>query len=240
MKSVFLIFIATTMLHVTSVAADVTSFFSQTDAFLKKYVDNGMVHYKQINSNFSEIESLYQSIADMDLSNANDQTKKAFYINAYNLSVIYQVAKYYPLKSPLDRSGFFDRVKHVIAGESMTLNALEIKKIVIAYKDARIHFALACAAISCPPLADFAYVPGKLDRQLDARTKNSINNAAWLKRDDKNKQVAISKIFDWYEKDFTMNGENSVLEFINKYKASPIPDAYNITYYEYNWGLNEG
>ncbi|MEM6360586.1 MAG: DUF547 domain-containing protein, partial [Bacteroidota bacterium] len=48
--------------------------------------------------------------------------KNAFFVNAYNLIVIYQVAKFYPLKSPLDRSGFFDRVKHTVAGESITLN----------------------------------------------------------------------------------------------------------------------
>ncbi|MEO1097147.1 MAG: DUF547 domain-containing protein [Bacteroidota bacterium] len=223
-----------------SQSADLTSFFGEADAFLKKFVDNGKVHYQDINTNITAIENLYNDIGSMDLSNANPEAKKAFFINAYNLIVIYQVAKFYPLKSPLDRSGFFDRVKHTVAGESITLNALEIKKLVLTYKDPRIHFVLACAAVSCPPLASFAYLPSKLNSQLDTRTKLSVNNNNWLKVSTGAKQASISKIFDWYKKDFTMNGENTVIEFINKYRKAAIPASYSIVHYEYDWSLNEG
>ena len=240
MKKAIVIFFSLMALGNVVMGASLSSFFTQADAFFKKYVENGMVHYKEISANFSEVESLYKDIENMDLSSANDPSKKAFYINAYNLIVIYQVSKYYPLKSPLDRSGFFDKVKHTVAGESMTLNALEIKKLVLTYKDPRIHFVLACAAKSCPPLASFAYVPGQLDKQLDTRTKLSLNNTGWLRLNAGNKSVSISKIFDWYKKDFTMNGQNTVLEFINKYRSSPIPSSYSVSYYEYDWGLNDG
>ncbi|MEM9857019.1 MAG: DUF547 domain-containing protein [Bacteroidota bacterium] len=240
MTRVLIIVLALFSSSISVNGADVTSFFSEADAFLKKYVDNGKVHYQKISENISSIEKLYNDIGDMDISSANPQTKKAFYINAYNLVVIYQVAKFYPLKSPLDRSGFFDRVKHNVAGESITLNALEIKKLVLTNKDPRIHFVLACAAVSCPPLASFAYLPGKLDGQLNTRTKLSINNSNWLKVNASAKEASISKIFDWYKKDFTMNGENTVIEFINKYKNSPIPSSYSVVHYEYDWSLNEG
>ncbi|MBL6447013.1 DUF547 domain-containing protein [Fulvivirga sp. 29W222] len=215
------------------------NFFKQSDDFFKKYVQHGRVAYEAINSQFSEIESLYNSIGDADLSNASDDEVKAFYINAYNLIVIYQVSKYYPLKSPLDQSGFFDKVKHKVAGVPMTLNFLEIKKLILTYKDPRIHFALACAAVSCPPLANFAYMPEQLDQQLNSRTKLSLNDPVWLKvRADQNK-VYLSKIFEWYSKDFVMSGEGSVLQFINKYRSKNIPTSYAIAYYEYDWSLNE-
>ena len=42
------------------------------------------------------------------------------------------------------------------------------------------------------------------------------------------------------KKDFTMNGENSVIEFINKYKNAPIPASYSVVHYEYDWSLNDG
>lgn len=218
---------------------DLNDFFKRSDAFLKKHVQNGQVAYKAINNQFAEIESLYRTIGETDLSKASDNEIKAFYINAYNLIVIYQVSKYYPLKSPLDQSGFFDKVKHTVAGVPMTLNFLEIKKLILTYKDPRVHFALACAAVSCPPLADFAYMPGQLDQQLDTRTKLALNDPVWLKvRADQNK-VYLSKIFEWYNKDFMMGGEGSVLEFINKYRIKNIPASYAIAYYEYDWGLNE-
>jgi len=59
----------------------------------------------------------------------------------------------------------------------------------------------------------------------------------WLKVKDN--KVLISKIFDWYKKDFTQNGM-SVLEWINQYRNQKIPSGYSLGYYEYNWSLNEG
>ena len=239
MTRTLLIALAFTLGILPASSADLNSFFTEADSFFKKYVSNGKVQYKYINNDITKIEKLYKDVETMDLTGATPEMKKAFYINAYNLTVIYQVAKFYPLKSPLDKSGFFDRVKHTIAGESMTLNALEIKKIVLTFKDPRIHFALACAAKSCPLLASFAYMPEKLDDQLDARTRLSINNKDWLKVSAASRQASISKIFDWYEKDFTMNGENTVIEFINKYRNNPIPASYAVEYCKYDWSLNE-
>lgn len=220
-------------------AADLSGFFQKSDAFFKKYVHNGKVAYKTIKVNNVEIQSLYSDIESMSLASASDKEKKAFYANAYNLIVIYQVTKYYPLKSPLDQSGFFDKVKHTVAGEAMTLNFLEIKKLILTYKDPRIHFALACAAKSCPPLASFAFMPDTMDEQLSARTKLALNNNDWLVVKPSENKVLLSKIFDWYNKDFTMNGENSVIDFINKYRNTPIASNYTVGYYEYNWSLNE-
>jgi len=121
----------------------------------------------------------------------------------------------------------------------MTLNFLEVKKLVLEYEDPLIHFALACAAESCPPLASAAYFPDQLQEQLKKRTRLSINDEDWIKVNSAQKKVEISKIFDWYKKDFGMTGM-SVLEFINKHRKVRIPDDYEIGYYEYDWGLNEG
>ena len=110
---------------------------------------------------------------------------------------------------------------------------------IFTYKDPRIHFALACAAISCPPLASFAYIPETMDSQLNTRSSLALNNNEWLIVKPAEKKVLLSKIFDWYNKDFTMNGENTVIDFINKYRKSPLPASYSIGYYDYNWSLNE-
>lgn len=221
-----------------SAKADVNSFIAGADKFFSTYVRNGMVSYKTVKTNLAEIESLYGMVGSMNLTGVDDVHRKAFYINAYNLIVIYQVSKYYPLKSPLSHSGFFDKVEHKVAGEMITLNELEIKKLLQAYGDARIHFALACAAKSCPPLASFAYQPDKLDEQLNARATQAINNKTWLKVDASRKKVELSKIFEWYQKDFTAAG-GSVIDWINKFRKEKIPSAYSVSYYEYDWALNE-
>lgn len=224
------------VLHVEIMANDHHVFFEQTDRFFKQYVTDGMVSYKRVKQNFQEIEQLHEQIAAADLSKSSDDVRKAFLINAYNILVIYQVAKYYPLKSPLDQSGFFDKVKHTIAGESMTLNVLEIKKLLQVYQDARIHFVLACAAKSCPPLANFAYKPDQLDKQLDARTVLAINDSSWLKVDKT--QVSLSKIFEWYKRDFGTTPQ-AVVMWINRFRKDKINASATVTYYEYNWALNE-
>lgn len=233
---VTLFFLATSLLGLAE--DQLSAFSSSSDSFLKKYVSNGSVSYGKIKQNMDEVEALYALIGGMDLSGVDAVKQKCFYVNAYNIIVIYWVAKHYPLKSPLDNSGFFDKVKHKVAGEEITLNSLEIKKLLLPYKDARLHFALACAAKSCPPLASFAYTPVALDKQLTERATAALNNPGWLKINNAEKKVELSKIFEWYKKDFTADGRTE-LEWINQYRKEKIPATYAVGFYEYNWALNE-
>ncbi len=226
------------LLQVITTNKDLTLFTLQADKFFSKYVENGSVAYSKISTQRNEIEGLYAQVAAARLNDTDDDTKKAFYANAYNIIVIYWVTKYYPLKSPMDDSGFFDKVKHNVAGEMMTLNALEIKKILVPYKDARFHFALACAAKSCPPLASFAYTPEKVEQQLTERTRLALNSKTWVKVYANQKRVEVSKIFDWYKNDFNREAK-STLEWINQYRKEKIPSNYAVGFYEYNWALNE-
>ncbi len=221
-------------------AASLDDFFSNADTFFKKHVRNGLVDYKNIKTNYREIEDLYAAVRNLNIASASNIEKKAFYINAYNLIVIYQVTKSYPLKSPLDQSGFFDQVKHTVAGEPMTLNYLEKTKLINEYKDPRLHFALACAAKSCPQLANYAFKPADLDAELTLRTKRAINDKTWLIIKPVERKIELSQIFKWYENDFTMDGKSEILEFINKYRGVAIPETFEVGYYEYDWSLNEG
>ncbi|MGK7388776.1 MAG: DUF547 domain-containing protein [Candidatus Cyclobacteriaceae bacterium M2_1C_046] len=236
-----ILFLISFLFFASSVHAngELDKFFNDANSFLVKYVEDGRVAYEKINQNINHIQQLYDEIGSINLSDASEPERKAFYMNAYNLIVIYQVAKFYPLKSPMDQSGFFDKVKHKVAGEPMTLNYLEIKKIILPYKDARVHFGLACAAISCPPLSEKAFKPATVDQQLEILTKTALNDNNFIKVDPSNKKVAISKIFQWYNKDFTAEGR-SIMDYINKYRAQKVPSSYEVVYYEYNWALNEG
>jgi len=51
------------------------------------------------------------------------------------------------------------------------------------------------------------------------------------------KQIDVSKIFEWYANDFTRNGK-TITDWINQYRTSKIPASYKVTYYEYDWSLN--
>ncbi|MCZ8355964.1 MAG: DUF547 domain-containing protein [Cyclobacteriaceae bacterium] len=235
------LFILTTILSLlsfTTWSMDYQSFTSKADKFFITYVKEGLVDYKRVGTSKQEIEALYAAIGEMKLDGLNDFQKQAFYINAHNLIVIYWVTKHYPLKSPLDDSGFFDKVRHQVAGEALTLNMLEIKKLLATYQDARFHFALACAAKSCPPLASFAFKAETLDKQLNERTAAALNNSKWLIFNEKTNQVSLSKIFDWYKKDFNA-GSKTTIKWINQYRKNKISEKASITFYEYDWSLNE-
>ncbi|HEY5691313.1 MAG TPA: DUF547 domain-containing protein [Cyclobacteriaceae bacterium] len=221
-----------------SKAYDLADFTKSADSFLKKYVNSGSVAYTKIKTHRAEIDELYNNIGKVSLADADSQFKRAFYINAYNLIVIYSIVQHYPVKSPMDIEGFFDKKDHLVAGEQLTLNKLEKDKLISTYKDARLHFVLVCAAKSCPPLLNGAFTKENVEDQLEQRTKITVNNGRWLRVDSKQKRVELSKIFEWYSSDFTTDGK-SVLNWINRFRTTKIPIDYQVAYYEYEWALNE-
>lgn len=220
------------------VKADLAKFFSNADAFLKKHVAANGVNYKLIKKDRHEIDALYQQIGEANLGEVSAAEKKAFYINAYNLIVIHRIASKYPIGSPMDDPGFFDKVTHLVAGERLTLNQLEKEKLLKPYRDARVHFVLVCAAKSCPPLANFAMMPNEIDTQLNARTTKALNDPAWLIVNKAQGNVELSRIFEWYQADFG-DSKEAVLQWINKFRSAKIPANYTVNYYEYDWALND-
>ncbi|ADR23566.1 hypothetical protein MATR_25800 [Marivirga tractuosa] len=216
---------------------EIKKFNQEADIFLKKYVQDGKVDYKRLKDNFQEVDKLYQSLASVNIDELSDKEIKALYINAYNIIVIRQITEYYPLKSALDKNGFFDKVKHNVGGEMLTLDQIEKGKVIIPFRDPRVHFAFSCAAIGCPELADFAFTADKLDTQLDERTSNAINNPDFIKVKSAENLVELSMIFKWYEKDFKMKADD-VMTYINQYRENKIPSGYNIDHYAYDWSLN--
>ncbi len=214
-------------------------FFKLSDYFLKRHVYKGLVNYQYSSKNSAEIQLLHKTITEVDLSNATTNERKAFYVNAYNILVIYQITTSYPLARPLDKEGFFDGSYHSVAGERLNLDELESKKILKAFdNDPRFHFVLACGAISCPKLYNLAYKPEDIEQLMEERTQFALSDNDFIYVDDPSKTVRVSQIFNWYKSDFDKAGA-SILEFINKYRIEKIPSNYKIEYYEYDWTLNE-
>lgn len=217
-----------------NISETLNDFFSAANAFLNTYVSNGNVDYAGIKSEATSLKKLTTFIASADLSQSDKNTQTAFYLNAYNLLVIKSVVENLPINSPLDVQGFFDVKKHNIAGLYLTLNDIENKKL---RPDPRIHFAIVCAAKSCPTLSSDGFTPDKVQSQLTNLTKKALNNANYVAANDANKTVTVSKIFDWYKDDF-IKKSGSVIDFINIYRTTAIPADYSLNYFEYSWDLN--
>jgi len=207
--------------------------FADFDQFFRENVQGGRVRYGDLAVSPVVLEDLVRRIADTDLSQASAAQNKAFAINAYNVLVIWQVVEHYPIPSPMDIAGFFDQQTYAVAGKKKTLNDLEAG----LRSDPRIHFALVCGALGCPKILNGAYMPGKLDQQLDAVTRQALNDPAFLRYQDGDQFVELSQIFNWYAQDF--GGEGAVLAYINAYRTLPIPEETAISYYDYSWKLNK-
>ncbi len=207
-------------------------FFVKADRFFQQYVQVPHVDYAAIHADSVQLAELRQIIADFSIDNLPVQSQKAFWINAYNLLVIGAVIDRYPLQSPKDIAGFFDRYSYPAAGAAWTLNDLERKKILEPYADARVHFALVCAAISCPPLQAEAYWPERLDAQLENVSRLAINDSTFVRITEK--EVLLSPIFRWYALDF-----GNLRDFLQHYLEPALPNKIALRYYPYNWRLNE-
>jgi len=215
--------------------ANTTTFIKHVDAFLKENVQRGFVQYQLIKENPQKLNDLLAQIAKTDFVNLQEAEQKSFLINAYNILVIKNVIDAYPLESPLHIKGFFDVKTFNVGGQQVTLNQLEKDILYQKFPDARLHFALVCAAIGCPKLSSNAYKPAILDKQLDMQSRKTLNNPKFIKvQADK---ILISEIFKWYEQDF-VTSNSTLIDFLNQFRAKPLDANKPIDYYPYNWQLN--
>lgn len=235
MKKLILIFAVVFIAgHSVTFAQSTETFFNDANTFFKTYVSNGKVDYKSIHSNPEALNNLMQQAEGITVSEKNAAEFQSFWINGYNLSVIKGIVDNYPIKSPTDKNGFFDKITYQLAGKKVTLNDIENKMLRAKFKDARHHFVLVCGAIGCPPLIAQAYLPATLEKQLETQTKIAVNNDAFIK--PSGKKVGLSEIFKWYKEDFVRNGTE--IDFLNKYRNDKIEDKAKVTYYAYDWRLN--
>lgn len=214
-------------------------FFHDADRFLMEHVDeDGNVDYARIDKNPAPLQKLIELIARLDLRTLQEgNARKAFWLNTYNLLTIQGIIRHFPVASPKDIPGFFDRIKYRVSGKSLTLNDIENKIIRPRFQDPRIHFVLVCAAKSCPSLMPFAYVPDKLEAQIEERTRATLNDRKHVRINYRDKKILVSKIFDWYRDDFTAGGRD-LITFINQYRIKKLPAAFKIGFLPYDWALN--
>ncbi|MBP2831769.1 DUF547 domain-containing protein [Aquimarina sp. U1-2] len=211
-------------------------FFAKADNFFKTYVTNGRVNYSAIKKDTASLNHLIDMAATISISKNNATAYQAFYINAYNLAVIKGIVDLYPIQSPLDSNGFFDKTTYTLGRKSTTLSDLENKILRKNFpNEPRFHFVLVCGGLGCPPIISKAYRPETLEKQLQEQTVKALNDPNFIKV--KRKKVALSQIFEWYKEDFTRNGAE--IDFINAFRKEKIPEGTKISYYPYDWSLNQ-
>jgi hypothetical protein len=218
-----------------SSAQELNTFFNETDSFLKANIIDGRVKYNAIKENPEALKAILHLAKDISVSESEAMNYQAFWINAYNLIVIDGIVKNYPLKSPLDVDGFFDKAKHSVGGKMITLNGIENELLRAKFpNEPRFHFVLVCGGLGCPPIINETYTPKKLETQLQLQATKALNDPNFIRVEGS--KVNVSQIFEWYKDDFERAG--GIVAFINKFKTSKLPEAVQLGYYPYDWTLN--
>lgn len=205
------------------------------DGLLIKYVSAaGVVDYAAMKANKDVLQTYLDLLADNPPRRDWSRNERmAYWINAYNAFTVKMIIDNYPVNSIKDLHGGkpWD-VKWIKLGDrTYSLNQIENEILRPIFNDARIHFAVNCAATSCPPLYNHAFTASGLNSQLEQQTSKFINNPTYnmLKAD----AVEVSKIFDWYSSDF-----GGLIPYLNDYSNTSINSNADISFMNYDWRLN--
>ncbi|MFC4257480.1 DUF547 domain-containing protein [Marinobacter lacisalsi] len=206
----------------------------------------------------SLLDDQRKRLAKVDPSGLDDRNQAiAFWLNAYNFFMIDQILTERPdgelISSVWDYGGrvnpftknIFERPLFNVGGEDYSLDQME-KDILLGeeygrkgWKEARVHFAVNCASVGCPPLRQQIYTADNLEQLLAENTRLAFNTPRHLEIAGSN--LRLTELFDWYKADFE-DEAGSVRAFVRKWADDEVAEAVSqtsaIEYIDYDWSLN--
>lgn len=227
--------------------------YSHWNLILKKYLrveaKQTLFNYQELSKNPKILNDTLREFSELKKEEFDQFTKPqrlAFLINSYNAFTIKLILNHYPVDSIKDIGSFFSspwkKRFFTLFGKKTHLDQIEHDYIRKNFDEPRIHFAVVCASLGCPPLATQAYTDKNLDKLLEEQAILFITdqNENRLTK----KRLYLSKIFKWYGDDFK-NKYQSYLHFVAKrivqdksiqqrIISGDIPSSWN----NYDWKLN--
>lgn len=247
---------------------------------LQSHVRAGRVDYKNLKSHPEAFERYLESLAALrsgEYDSWSREAKVAFWLNAYNALTVKAVLDHYPIKpswlgsirypknSIRQIPGVWDKLRFGVMGRQVTLDEIEHGTLRNSFKEPRVHMALVCASVGCPPLRGEAFTGSKLASQLDDQARLFLGSPKRLRIDRSAGGasglpgpgiVYLSPIFRWFGDDFKAAyapakgfgshsaAEKAALNFISRYASDADrryleAGGYPIEYLGYDWSLNE-
>jgi len=237
------------------------------DELLKRhvtYVENGNASrvsyagFAKDRALLRKVLDSYEAVTKAEFDTWAKPTQQAFLINAYNALTIEKILTRYPnIKSIRDFGSVFgnpwkDKFFKLF-GTPATLDNIEhdILRKEGVYDDPRVHVAVVCASIGCPMLRNEAFVPEKLEEQLEDGMRRFMSDRTRNRYNPATGKLEISKIFDWYGKDFEKGhkGYASVKQALSRYadqlaekpedRALVRTQKADVAFLDYDWSLND-
>jgi hypothetical protein len=218
---------------------------------LTEFVQDARVNYAGLKRKPAALDAYLDAVAAIpaaDFEKWNKSDRLALLINLYNARTLRLITEHYPVKSirnigPLPGSAWREPTVR-FGGRVLSLDELEHKIIRAEYSEPRIHFAVVCAAIGCPPLRQEPYTGAQLDDQLSDQARRFLGTKEKNRFDAEKNTLHLSYIFKWYEDDFT-RASGSVAAYVKPFlppaqrDAMTNPGAVKLKFTEYDWRLNK-
>jgi hypothetical protein len=233
--------------------------YDDLGAVLRRYVGpDGLVDYDGLAQDAEPLERFVDALARTSPDSAaglfpGREDRLAYWINAYNALMLRRVVRAWPVASVREIKplyGVFWMEHHVLGGRRLTLRGLENGVIRERFDEPRIHFAINCASAGCPALRNAAWRPESLEEDLEAAARRFIRDHRNVRFDRDGTLAHLSRIFDWYEKDFTrwldargIPHPHGVLDYVVRF-LSPEDregldlDGIRVQWIEYDWSIN--
>ena len=218
---------------------------SQFDAILREHVDeDGWVDYEGLLNKEDELDDYLDTIASAPFDELGRDEKLALLINGYNASTLKLILNHYPLDSIMDikAEDRWDLKEWEIGGKTYSLNQIEHEQIRPNFKEPRIHFAVVCAAVGCPPLRNEAYDARRIEEQLQDQAEYVHDHATWFQFDADRASLKLTKLYKWYGGDFEQ-ASGSVLNYVAQFSdalqnAVDEEETRAPQWLPYDWTLN--
>jgi hypothetical protein len=229
----------------------VASRHAQFTEVLARFVDaEGDVDYRALKAQADSVLAPYlQQLAASRPAALDRDARLALWINAYNAYTLKLIVDHYPVKSirdiegPPDGDTPFQRPVGPVADTVRTLDEIEHEIIRVRFDAPRIHFALVCAAKSCPRLRREAYTGPRLDAQLDEQARRFLHSARKNRIPSGEGHIALSRILKWYGSDFgptTADVQRALAPYFEgSVRDSLAQGAYEVRFLPYDWTLND-
>jgi hypothetical protein len=229
--------------------------YSAWTAILQKYYDpaKGMDYPALKARDLATIQNLRQQLGHVNAGALDRKQQLAYWINVYNINTVVTVLESYPVKSirdistdPIVRLNVFKKQRIPLGPARLSLDEVENEKIRAGFHDPRIHFAINCAAKSCPPIRPEAFTGEKIDQQLDDQARRFLSGPLGLRFGRKGDTLVVhaTKILDWFGDDFE-KWSGGRMAFVHKYLPADkqrLIDAANgrveLEFDDYDWSLN--
>ena len=224
------------------------------DAIVRKYVNgDGLVDYAGLKSSRTDLESLDRYIKLLSSADPSVSAKResilAYWINAYNAVTVYGILREYPTTSIRNHTAkvvgynIWHDLQLVAGGKGWSLDQME-HEILRKMNEPRIHFAIVCASIGCPRLLNEAYVPERLEAQLETNAKDFFSRPQNFRYAPASQRFYMSAILSWFGTDFGKDraaqlGRIAAWLPTAEAQQAARQNAVSVSFLEYDWNLNE-